>query len=922
MRISLWDRLQNHPNELMFVSRRSEPIISCTYGELKAKIQHFRLFLRSQNIGSPQPCAAIVLANQSPDSYALFLACFFSNITPIVVPVSVPRRVRLSLIKHAAETFGVKKILVCTSESRPGDGLDPGLSEGESGTAGLLEFDCRSMLSSRFESAQAIQSESSIAPPEEPPENQLAWILFTSGTSGLSKPIMISWRSVNAFASSLLQFHVLKPGERVSQSYAPSFDPFFADLLGAVLQGATLVPIYAEDAAKLPELIKVEKIVHWSSTPSFAKIGLLRLSKNLGSLNDLKRTIFTGEPLSWDLVRNWRVLAPHSAIENLYGPTETTIWIARHVIDVSEPEKYGKDFPSTVPIGKLFPNHSYRLSESSELIVFGPQVCVRTDTADSLDAGAECHRTGDLVARLPDDNLCWVGRIDHQVKVRGHRIQLDVVEAKFSSACNCTVTIGVDSNCLELTIFTIKPLSEVDLLLGLRAIGDLLPPAILPKAAVVVDCLPVNESGKRIRNSDEIFRKMNLREVHENTVSVFSNIKLPISILNSDFPSFVYLESQLQKKAKFLKEFLGAISKTGRLYFSVKSNPNPEILRQLASHIDGFDVSSQNEHRQVLAAVGSARITASGPAKTESWFDHLEAQPIEVIHLDNFEEWETVQSRRVAKSLTLRLALDGLGAQKLGFSLIQARKLLESVRNSQMPTLSGFHVYLGRENFSWEKLSSVLFQMKQLFDFYPDCFKDKRAFVGAGLPSSSIAENFFFARKDDPSFFRTVEIANEFPVDFEMGRALVHSSGVYVCTVIAVKRRLGRLIVIVNGGLQHLASSLSSPTYGAAEIQVAVWRPGEGLIGQAEKKERSEEVEFYGSLGTWSDRILSSPWHLGSIQKGDRLIFTPAGAYGPTAASSEFIALEPAREFFYSSDLKLAEISNANFYLPLKGNRP
>ncbi len=895
-----WNQVYQVPDEQMFVDRKCAPAVTCTYGELKNKIDQFRWFFKDQEFTNPG--AVAVIADQTPSSYAFFLACFFSSVTPVVIPAHVSASTQSFLLRYAKESRGVSQVFRIDSGC--------GFSESEAQQAGLKVVDVRKLDLSSLGSDLT----KDLPPPLAPADEQLAWVLFTSGTSGRPKPILIPWRAVNSFTQSLLKFHVFSRGERVSQSYVPSFDPYFADLLGAVLQGATLVPFYSSDAVDLPTKINAEMLSHWSSTPSLANIGLMRLPKALGSLPSLRRTVFTGEPLSWDLVKQWRQLAPFSSIENLYGPTETTIWISRHVVSPAEPKVYGEHPTATVPIGKLFPGHTYELGANSELIISGPQVCVQ----DGVQS--DRHSTGDIVQSVRDGDLCWIGRADYQVKLRGHRIQLDVIEEVFSSAVNSKVTLAIDSKNLSLTIFSVVEIPKANLLRGLSALGEHLPPALVPKSASKIDFFPVYPNGKRMRNSDEIMQAVGGADVSK-SVSLLTIKYFPRWILENEFPLFFYSEDRLQQNFKMLKSFLHSFSPRGKIFFSVKSNPHPEVLRSLAAWVDGFDVSSQGEHRHVLSAVGLPMITASGPAKTDGWFQSIKARPIDVLHLDNLEEWSIVKSQPLlAKSYTLRIARDGLGAQKLGFSTPDVEQVLESIRNGKATQLTGFHIYLGREAFSWKTLAGTLAHMKQLFDRFPDCFQAKRAFIGAGLPPGSSLEKIFSDRSDDDDFARARDLAAEINVDFEVGRALVHSAGTYVCSVISVKQRLGRQVVILNGGLQHLASSLTSPTYGHSEMQVAIWRKGQGLISNERDDRTNQEVEFYGSLGTWSDRLLSSAWRSAPVQAGDRIVFSPAGAYGVTAASSEFIALEPVREFFQKVDGEVSEHSIANFYLPYEND--
>ncbi|MGQ5639040.1 MULTISPECIES: AMP-binding protein [unclassified Streptomyces] len=232
-------------------------------------------------------------------------------------------------------------------------------------------------------------------------------------------------------------------------------------------------------------------------------------------------TLFGGDRLTrhqWD---RWRAAAPHSVIDNTYGPTEATVFCTAFR------RTAGQDCPATsngtVPIGNTLPHLEHLIvtpdgqpTEQGELCVRGPQrFAGYLDPADNTgrfalgtpDTGLRpappgtpppeaWYRTGDLVAR-EDGELVHLGRLDHQVKVRGYRIEVGEIESalrSFPSVTDaCVIALG-PPEARELHAVYLGPSGlAAPLLAGLRR---LLPPYMLPRRIVHRDALPLTANGK------------------------------------------------------------------------------------------------------------------------------------------------------------------------------------------------------------------------------------------------------------------------------------------------------------------------------------------------------------------------------------------------------------------------------------------
>ncbi|MGC7102558.1 amino acid adenylation domain-containing protein [Amycolatopsis lurida] len=346
-------------------------------------------------------------------------------------------------------------------------------------------------------------------PPLPRPEpGDLAYILYTSGSTGGPKGVMLSHANGRAFVDWAVREFGVTAADRLSGHAPFHFDLSVFDLFAAAAAGArlVLVPEHHQGLGRaLSRFVASEGITIWYSVPN----ALVRMLDAGGEaeLAGLRVVLFAGEVFGLKHLRRlWR-LVPSAALYNLYGPTETNVCTYHRVTA----EDVAPDREQPVPIGRACP-YATTVVHDGELLIGGASVMLGywgdpAKTAERLVPGpgnGPLYRTGDIVRRDARGDLIFAGRRDHLVKVRGYRVELGELESVLLThpgvAEAVVVTLpGADGSLrLEGCVIPVvpragNPPTEADLR---RHVLDVLPRSLLPHRIHLLDALPLTSTGK------------------------------------------------------------------------------------------------------------------------------------------------------------------------------------------------------------------------------------------------------------------------------------------------------------------------------------------------------------------------------------------------------------------------------------------
>jgi D-alanine--poly(phosphoribitol) ligase subunit 1 len=452
-----------------------------TYGQLAASVRRIRAKM-ARGGGSRTGRVGIVTTN-TLETYASIIACWFSGYAYVPLHPKNPEERRRTIMEEARIDLVLGSGTVLGPDAEWAD-LDTGRE------TDLTETDLRMTV---------------------PEDDQLMYILFTSGSTGVPKGVPITYKNLRTFVDSYrdLGFRC-DASDRFLQMFDLTFDVSVASYLIPLLLGACTytVPPDGIKYMNVYKLMQKYEITFASIVPSI--INYLKPYFQEISLPRLKYCILTAEASNLNVVREWVSCVPNGQLVNLYGPTEATIWCIGYFYD----NRHTKAYNDMLIIGRPFKHVGVLIvdergnetgrGEKGELLVAGAQVTPgyvnneeRNRTAFVIKGGQRYYNTGDVCYVDEDGDIFYCGRADHQVKIQGFRIELSEIEVAVRQLFSLNTAAVVYQNALgvqQIGLFLESYPGEVESVRD--ALEKKLPYYMIPSTIKVIDSLPYNSSGK------------------------------------------------------------------------------------------------------------------------------------------------------------------------------------------------------------------------------------------------------------------------------------------------------------------------------------------------------------------------------------------------------------------------------------------
>jgi len=362
-------------------------------------------------------------------------------------------------------------------------------------------------------------------PPALPPAavapDHAAYIIFTSGTTGVPKGVVVNASNIAHTLACAAEMYKVTPDDRFWQFFDTTFDPSIMEMF-ACWAGAAALHVVPETKMMAPGgFIRQHGITVTHAVPSL--VLMMQKLKQLepGSLPAVRLSLFGGEGVPVSSLRAWQEAAPNAIIENQYGPTEAAVGCVRHRFAEPPVETPGR---GTLAIGRPFPGmHAAIVAENDpekflsagqpgELALAGPQLAAgylgdEAQTARRFRilnhpqlGKTRWYLTGDSAYLDEQGLLHCLGRIDNQVKVLGHRVELEEIEAHLRAVCKTEAVAAVawplvNGNPAGIVAFVSG--AAVDPAVDVReAMKNRVPIYMVPSRVHALDALPLSTNGK------------------------------------------------------------------------------------------------------------------------------------------------------------------------------------------------------------------------------------------------------------------------------------------------------------------------------------------------------------------------------------------------------------------------------------------
>ncbi|MEV4432578.1 amino acid adenylation domain-containing protein [Streptomyces sp. NPDC049585] len=351
-----------------------------------------------------------------------------------------------------------------------------------------------------------------VNPPKALTPHHPAYVIYTSGSTGRPKGVVVAHRAIDNRLRWMQHAYPLTGEDRVLQKTPSSFDVSVWEFFWPLREGATLVvaaPDLHKDPLGLARLIREQAVTTCHFVPSMLQVFLAEEEAG-GCAHSLRRVFCSGEALPRETAHAFARALPGVELHNLYGPTEAAVDVTYHACDPAA--------TSPVPIGRPVWNTRLYVLDAAlqpcppgvpgELYLAGRQLAEGYLNRPDLTAtrfvtdpfgppGSRMYRTGDLARWTDDGEIAYLGRTDHQVKLRGQRIELGEIEAHLAAQEGVTgacALVREDRPGEQLLVGYVT--GGADPAAVRAAVARDLPEHMVPSAVVALDAFPLSPNGK------------------------------------------------------------------------------------------------------------------------------------------------------------------------------------------------------------------------------------------------------------------------------------------------------------------------------------------------------------------------------------------------------------------------------------------
>ncbi|OIP56623.1 MAG: hypothetical protein AUK34_11090 [Ignavibacteria bacterium CG2_30_36_16] len=465
---------------------------SFTYTQLSQKISDIRTAIFSLNI--PEQKLIGVVAEDDFDTYASLLAAMFSGCgyVPLLSHNPIDRN------ESIAELADLKLILTPKKDEQ-------------------IETLCSNKNLTLLETKSLSQSEIDLSLPLNYDE-QLAYILFTSGSTGVPKGVPITMKNLEALIQAFLALgYSVSENDRFMQMFELTFDFSVFTTFAPLCIGASVHTVSSEGIkfANVYTTLEEQNITFAAMVPSV--INYLRPYFEEMNFENLKYSLFCGEALIADVAKEWKQCSPNGVVVNAYGPTEATVFCMMY--DCHDNMNLNKTYNGSVSIGKAMLNTDIIVvdenlkalpsNEKGELCITSAQLTPGywKDEEKNKEAffkhivnGKEktFYRSGDLALYDDEGDFMFGGRLDYQVKLYGFRVELGEIEhhARTFSGVTNTAALVYETETGSQMLYLLLENYDVDFTSLKEFLATKVPHYMVPSKIFSLPSFPFNNNGK------------------------------------------------------------------------------------------------------------------------------------------------------------------------------------------------------------------------------------------------------------------------------------------------------------------------------------------------------------------------------------------------------------------------------------------